>query len=90
MGWMAWTWPTALFFGAVAVLLTGMTLYHVRHPSVPRKGWLPMATTRGDRLYIGLLGCAFLHFGWLALTDAPLWGASALSAVWLAGILKWG
>ena len=26
MSWMAWTLPTALFFGCIAVLLAGMTL----------------------------------------------------------------
>ncbi len=90
MTWMAWTWPTALFFGAVGLMLVGMTHYHIRHPSTARKGWLPLATTRGDRLYIGLLGCAFIHFFWFAITDLNVWGATALAAVWLAGVMRWG
>ena len=38
-----------------------------------RRGFLPMATTRGDRLFIGLLGAAYIHLAWLGLTDLPLW-----------------
>jgi predicted small integral membrane protein len=49
-----------------------------------------MATTRGDRLFIGLLGSAFLHLGWIALSDASLWFALALSALWLALVLRYG
>ena len=41
-------------------------------PTVERKGLLPMATTRGDRLFIGLLGAAFIHLGWLGFTELPV------------------
>ena len=57
-GWMAWTLPTAVFFGAIALMLAGMTVWQVLSPSVARRGVLPMETTRGDRLFIGLLGSA--------------------------------
>ena len=40
-----------------------------------RRGFLPMTTTRGDRLFIGLLGAAWIHLGWLGLSDLPLWRA---------------
>ncbi|HJR30794.1 MAG TPA: DUF2160 family membrane protein, partial [Pseudomonas sp.] len=60
MEWMSWTVPTAAFFSAIALILMGMTTWELRSPGVPRRGLLPIATTRGDRLFIGLLGSAYL------------------------------
>lgn len=88
--WMAWTTPTAVFFVAVFGMLIFMGFYSVRFPSVARKGFLPIATTRGDRLYIGLISTAFIFVFWFALVDASPWGAAALSAIWLSVILRWG
>ncbi|WP_029009919.1 DUF2160 domain-containing protein [Azospirillum halopraeferens] len=90
MEWMAWTWPTALFFVTIALMLAGMTAWQVVSPSVERRGLLPMPTTRGDRLFIGLLGSAYIHLGWLALADATLWWALALSLVWMAAVMRYG
>ena len=87
---MAWTLPTALFFGAVFAGLVLMTLAELRWPSVARKGILPLATTRGDRLFITLLAGAFLHIGWLAATDASVLVASAASLVLGAVLMRWG
>ncbi|MFN8488078.1 MAG: DUF2160 domain-containing protein [Caldilineaceae bacterium] len=88
--WMAWTTPTAIFFAAIIALLGLMTLWGVRVPAVARKGFLPIATTRGDRLYIALIGCAFINLLWLALTDKTQWGAVAVCLVWLILVLRWG
>lgn len=88
--WMAWTTPTAIFFILVIAMITGMTMLSVRHPSVARKGLLPMATTRGDRLYIGLIGSAFIVIAWLGLSDQSSLIAVGICAVWLAIILRWG
>jgi predicted small integral membrane protein len=88
--WMAWTTPTAIFFIAVFALIAFMTVYGIRSPAVARKGFLPIATTRGDRLYIGLIVTAFILLIWLAATDVALWGAVAVSAVWLILALRWG
>jgi predicted small integral membrane protein len=32
-----------------------MTVWEIKSPTTMRKGFLPIATTRGDRLFIGLL-----------------------------------
>ena len=90
MEWMAWTAPTAGFFGIIILMLIGMTVWGVLVPTVPRRGFLPMVTTRGDRLFIGLLASAYLHLAWLAASDAPLWGALGLSLVLMAVVLRWG
>ncbi len=90
LNWMAWTVPTAVFFAVIALMLMGMTLWQIVSPSVERRGLLPMATTRGDRLFIGLLGSAFIHLGWMAATGLPLWWALAISVVFLIAMMRWG
>ena len=56
--WMYWTPEVAIFFGCVAVMLAGMTMWELRAPTIERQGFLPISTTRGDRLFIGLLVAA--------------------------------
>jgi predicted small integral membrane protein len=90
MDWMAWTVPTALFFGAIATLLLAMTAWQVLSPSVERRGMMPMPTTRGDRLFIGLLGSACIHLAWIGLTGLPLWWALAISLLFVLALLRWG
>ena len=90
MDWMAWTWPTALFFASVAAALAIMTLLELRWPTVERRGWLPIPTTRGDRFFISLLGSAFIHILWLATTDLPLAIASLLSLTYAALMMSRG
>ena len=90
MGWMAWTVPTAIFFGGITLMLMGMIVWQLLSPTVERRGVLPMATTRGDRLFIGLLGSAFIHLGWLAATGLPLWWALGISVVFLIAMMRWG
>ncbi|OHC27544.1 MULTISPECIES: DUF2160 domain-containing protein [Pseudomonas] len=90
MDWMAWTLPTALFFGAIATILAGMTVWELRSPCIERKGFLPISTTRGDRLFIGLLGSAYLHLLVVGTTDWSVWIASVLSLFWLFAVMRWG
>ncbi len=90
MEWMAWTPVTAAFFGGIALLLVGMTIWEIRSPCVERRGFLPIVTTRGDRLFIGLLGSAYLHLLVVGVTDWSTWIASALSVVWLLVVMRWG
>ncbi len=90
MDWMAWTLPTALFFAAIAVLLAGMTVWELHSPGAERKGFLPIDTTRGDRLFIGLLGSAYLHLLVVGVTDWSVWIASLLSLLWLLAVMRWG
>ena len=87
---MYWTPPTAAFFAAVLLMLALMTALQLAWPTVERRGFLPMATPRGDRLFIGLLGSAWIHLGWLAVTEAPLWGATALALVWFLAVMRYG
>ena len=88
-GWMAWTLPVALFFWTIACLLVTFTLLAIRFPETPRVGVLRIETTRGDRLFISLLGSAFLCLGWLFFFGAPLWGALILCLVYAAAVFRW-
>ncbi|MGA9534599.1 MAG: DUF2160 domain-containing protein [Desulfobacterales bacterium] len=88
--WMAWTLPTAIFFIAIAVILTAMGIWQVISPSIERRGFLPIATTRGDRLFIGLLGSAYIQLAWLGLTDLSLYFSLAIAVVWMILVMRWG
>jgi len=90
MGWMAWTRPTAIFFGCIFAALLVMGIWEARSPSVPRRGLLPLVTTRGDRLFIGLMATAFINLAWLALTTTTPWVSLAISAVVMLAIGRWG
>jgi predicted small integral membrane protein len=88
--WMAWTPQTALFFGVIAALIAAYTVWGLASPSVARKGLLPMPTTRGDRLFVGLMGSAWINLGWLGLTEASQWFAVGMSLLFMLVIGRWG
>ena len=87
--WMAWTWPTAIFFLAIFGLLLGMGIWEYVSPGGnPRVGLLRIETTRGDRLFLSLLGSAYIHLAWLGLIGPNLWWALALSVVYAVGVFR--
>jgi predicted small integral membrane protein len=90
LAWMAWTTPVAIFFACVALLLVGMTIWEVRLPTVPRKGFLPLVTTRGDRLFIGLLAAAYANLAWAGLTDLTQWYGAVAGALAVSVVMRWG
>jgi len=99
--WMAWTLPVAVFFCAIVVMLASMTVWELKSPTVMRKGFLPIATTRGDRLFIGLLAAAYVNLafvavsermvGWFGLAEEPsIWFSFVASMALLALIMRKG
>jgi predicted small integral membrane protein len=50
----------------------------------PRRGVLGLETTRGDRLFISVLGAVYIFLAWLGLFSTPLWGALAIALLWTA------
>lgn len=90
MNWMAWTLPTAVFFATIGSILVVMTIFEIKHPCTERKGFLPIATTRGDRLFIGLLSSAFIHLIVIGFTPLSIWIALGFSIVWLLTLMRWG
>jgi len=99
--WMAWTLPVAVFFSCIVLMLVGMTVWEIKSPTVMRKGFLPIATTRGDRLFIGLLSAAYVNLAfvgisgrlmeWLVLDSEPsIWISFVLSMGVLALVMRKG
>ena len=88
-GWMAWTLATALFFWIIAALILTMLVLAIRFPETPRLGILRIETTRGDRLFITLLGSAFINLAWLGLVDRAQWGALIVCLVYAAAVFRW-
>ncbi len=88
--WMAWTWPTALFFIAIFLLIASMGVWEYLSPGGhPRVGILRFETTRGDRLFISLLGSAFINLAWLGFVGPDLmWWGLALSVVYAIGVFR--
>lgn len=82
--WMAWTPATFLLFcgifGAIAVI--GVLEATKYRDGLERQGILGLTTTLGDRLFISLLGTAYIFLAWLGFFGQPLWWPLAISAVW--------
>lgn len=89
MDWMAWTWPTATFFCVIAVILITFTVLAIKFPETPRNGVLGIETTRGDRLFITLLGSAFINLAWLGLLSSPQWGALIVCLFYATAVFRW-
>ena len=90
IGWMAWTPVTAAFFTFIVLMLIGMTVWQIMSPSIARRGFLPIVTTRGDRLFISLLGSAYIHLAWLGLSEMAVWIATVISVFFLVTVMRWG
>ncbi|MBS0453544.1 MAG: DUF2160 domain-containing protein [Proteobacteria bacterium] len=99
--WMVWTTPVAVFFCCIALMLVGMTVWEVKSPTTLRRGWLPIETTRGDRLFIGLLTAAYVNLAfvglagklqeWLSLDAEPsIWWGFGLSMAVLLLLMRKG
>ncbi len=81
--WMAWTWPTALIFVGIFSAMGVITLLEIRAPGGDeRKGVLGLVTTRGDRLFISLLGTVWIFLAWIGFFGMPLWAPLGLGIAW--------
>ena len=89
MGWMAWNWHTAAFFLVIALLLAGMTLLAIFRPETPRRGILRFPTTRGDRLFVSLIGTAFIYILWIRFTGGTtMWAPLAVSILYVTAMFR--
>jgi predicted small integral membrane protein len=86
MAWMAWNWYTGAFFAAIVLLLVVMTLLAIYRPETPRVGILRFPTTRGDRLFVSLIGTAFIYILWIRFTGGTMmWPAGVIALLyWIA------
>jgi len=84
LSWMAWTWPTAFVFIGIFSAMGVLTALEIRSPGgAERKGALGLVTTRGDRLFISLLGSTYIMLAWLGLIGMPLWWPLAICLAWI-------
>ncbi len=99
--WMAWTLPVAIFFSCIVLMLIGMTVWEIKSPTAMRRGFLPLETTRGDRLFIGLLGAAYINLIFVGLSgklasamglqvDPSIWISFVISMGWIALVMRKG
>lgn len=88
--WMAWTTPVAVFFCSIVLMLVGMTVWEIKSPTVERKGFLPIATTRGDRLFIGLLAAAYVNLAFVAVSERMIswFGLEAEPSIWISFVVS--
>lgn len=83
LSWMAWTWPTALLFGGILLSMGIITFIEIKKPGTSeRHGALGLTTTRGDRLFLSLLGSAYIFLAWLGFFGMPLWTPLGIAIVW--------
>ena len=84
--WMAWTLPVAVFFTCIVLMLIGMTVWEIKSPTTMRKGFLPLETTRGDRLFIGLLSAAYVNLIFVGISGKLVqwFSLSAEPSVWIS------
>jgi predicted small integral membrane protein len=88
--WMAWTLPVAVFFTCIVLMLIGMTVWELKSPTVERTGWLPITTTRGDRLFIGLLIAAYVNLAFVAVSEKMIvwFSLDQEPSIWISFIVS--
>ena len=90
ISWMAWTWPTACFFAFIFLCLVAMSIWEFASPGGgARHGILGLDTTRGDRLFISLLGSAFIFLAWIGLVNTTLWVPLVIALVYAGVVFRW-
>jgi predicted small integral membrane protein len=84
--WMVWTTPVAVFFSCIALMLFLMTIWEIKSPTVMRRGFLPWATTRGDRLFIGLMSAAYVNLAFIGVSGklAAWMSLEAEPSIWIS------
>ena len=90
--WMAWTTPVAVFFTCIVLMLLGMTVWEIKSPTSLRRGFLPLDTTRGDRLFIGLLAAAYVNLAFVGISGRlVVWmGLETEPSIWISFVLSMG
>lgn len=90
-GWMYWSWQSGLFFALIISAITFLALMHQFCPNVDRKGFFPMVTGRGDRLFIGIYSTFVIFFlSFAFFSGSFLVGTFIVSVVWFFIEFKWG
>ena len=88
--WMHWTSSSVLGFGLLAALLGGLAILDMYHPGYARKGFMPMATTRGDRVFMSIACFVATIFAWLKFFPdvSTIWPFAIAGAIAFV-LMKW-
>jgi predicted small integral membrane protein len=91
VSWMYWTQQSAIGFGLLFGMLIFLTILDIKNPSYAKKGFLPMPTTRGDRVFISIASFFLIVLTWLKFSpDTTSWLVIVLGTINAAIVLKWG
>jgi len=83
LSWMAWTWQTALVIGGIFLAIGIVIFIEIKKPGTSeRHGVLGLTTTRGDRLFLSLLGSVYIFLAWLGFFGMPLWIPMGIAIAW--------
>ena len=88
---MRWHPATAIAIGGLFLLIIFLAILEGYWPTRERKGFLPMATTRGDRVFISITATILCVFLWLMFIPAAsgLWPVCVAAA--FSGLtMRWG
>ncbi|HPR97454.1 MAG TPA: DUF2160 family membrane protein [Thermotogota bacterium] len=82
MSWMNWTLPTIISLCGLAAAITSIAVYEIFNPPVERKGFLPIPTTPGDRLFISILTIVGIFFLYMAFFgEGNIWIACVINII---------
>ena len=83
--WMAWTPATFAFFVGIlsSIACIGLLEIFIFRDGIERKGVFGLTTTLGDRLFISLLGSAFIFLAWLGVFGQPIWIPVIVAIAWM-------
>jgi predicted small integral membrane protein len=88
---MYWSWQSGLFFFLIFAAVAFLGFMHNFSPNIDRKGFLPMETGRGDRLFIGVYSTFVIFLlSFIVFSGNFLIGTAIVSVVWFIVEFKWG
>lgn len=87
--WMYWCMPTAIVFSLAFFMIFLLAALYKIKPSKPRKGFLPIPTQRGDRIFFGLIAFMTIGLIWLA-TPYPIEYVLIPASIAFIVIFIWG
>ena len=91
LSWMQWTTATAIGIGALFFAIGILTVMGIRKPDPGHKGFYPFETTRGDKLFLGIVTTLAFFFVWMALLGTNLaWLMVLLGLIWFFIQWIWG
>ncbi len=89
--WMHWSLYSALFLAFIVFSIVGIGIWDTIKPDIMRKGFLPVETSRGDRLFIGIISTIGIHLLWLAfIGNVLVIVAFIISLIWFFIEAMWG